>query len=124
MSCIGKKPFNETVNIPVMRYSSSEPVIPMDFEPFLGKVWFALGNISVSFGQDLRLDYQEYYGHQPKIQYHVNTKVGPLSLLHQGFQFCQLFTCAFWSLFDEKGFLPKTMSSGQCDCDLTSNVGF
>ena len=43
MSCIGKKPpFNETVNVPVMHRLSSDPAIPMEFDPFLAKVWFAL----------------------------------------------------------------------------------
>ena len=44
MSCIGKKhPFNETVNVPVMHRLSYYPGIPMDFEPFMAKVWFVLG---------------------------------------------------------------------------------
>ena len=124
MSCIGRKPpFNETLNVQVMHRLSSDLAIPMDFEPFLGKVWFALGiYISFSFGQDSRLGYQEYYGRQLEIQYHVNTKVGSFYLLHQGFQSCQLFSCVFKPHSAKKGFLPKMM--GPEECDLTSNMGF
>ena len=78
--------------------------------------------ISVSFGQDSRLDYQEYYGRQPEIKYRVNTKVGPLSLLCGPLILPVVFMSFFLSPFCKKGFLLKMMSPGQCD--LTSNVGF
>ena len=83
--------------------------ITLEFQWTLSLLWLRYDlcsvYISVLSGQDSRLEYQEYYGRQPEIQYRVNTKVGPLSLLHREFQSCQLFSC----------FLPKMMSPGQCE---------
>ena len=123
MSCIGKKPpFNETVNVPVMHRLSLDPAIPMDFEPFLAKVWFALG-IYFSFVWSrfkIRLSGTLWSSTRDTIS--CKYKSSSSFFLHWGFQSCQLFSCIFWSSFCEKSFLPKMMSPGQCD--LTSNVGF
>ena len=81
---------------------SSDPAIPMDFEAFLTNIWFTLGIYFSSFGQDSRLDYHEYYGCEPLRQYQVNTKIGPLSLLYQGFRSWQFFHAFFKPILQKK----------------------
>ena len=120
LKCIGKEPpSNETVNVPVMHRLSYNPVIPVDFETFLAKVWFAL-SIYFSFVWSrfkIRLSGILWSSTRDTISCKYKSWASffaPRS--------CQLFSCVFWSPFCEKGFLPKMMSPGQWD--LISNVSF
>ena len=63
--------------------------------------------ISVSFGQDSRLDYQEHYGRQPEIQYRVNTKVRPLSFSIGDFNLASCFHAFFEAHSAKKAFCPR-----------------
>ena len=83
--------FKWTMSLCWLRYDLRSVYISVSFDRF-------------RFNFDLRLDYQECCGCQPETQYRVNTKDGPLSLLHRGFRSCQLFSWVFWSPFCEKAF--------------------
>ena len=86
--------FQWTLSLSWLRYDLRSVYISVLF----GRFWFNF---------DLRLHYQECYDRQPEIQYRVNTKHEPLSLLHRGYRPCQLFACVFWSQFCEKAFCPR-----------------
>ena len=122
MSCIDKKSsFNETVNVPVMYRLSPDPAIPVDFESFLAKVWFALG-IYLSFVWSrfkIRLSGILWSSTRDK----VSRKYKSWAFFFAPFAI-SILPVVFVHVFEpilQKSFLPKMISPGQYDLEL--NVG-
>ena len=123
MSCIGRKPpFNETVNVQVMHRLSSDLAIPMDFEPFLAKVWFALGIYIISVWSRFKIRLSGILWSSTRDTISCKYKSWVFLFAPSGISILPVVFLRFWTPFCEKGFLPKMMGPEQCD--LTSNMGF
>ena len=100
--------FKWTMSLCWLRYDLRSVYISVSFDRF-------------RFNFDLRLDYQECCGCQPETQYRVNTKDGPLFCFIGDFDLASYFH-GFFEVHSVKKLLPKMMSPGQCEFNLTSNV--